>query len=285
MTTLGWTRYDPAAINHYPLTYFDLANNQTVPTAWFKIIEEGHETTLHGSNGPFGPRFRKPLRARPYPMPNFNRTTSFQDDSVDIFDNHLHNRPLVDRALSQLEDPGLDADVWRYRFFKEHGADIQRRIQGLEIERDTNNNKLLETTQFLAHARGPSRIATQVLTYAPTAERLARSPVPIPIPPRRTQSPRTRPRGQTRPAGEPSSTSPLTCQECHTQLGEHKPSCSKNNTCVWCHKQGHFSFECPNPHGKCEPEDCRCQCSYQYRLTTCPRTIKQEEEEPVVTWE
>ena len=91
MMTLGWTCYDPSIMNHYPLTYFDLANNETTPTPWFKITKEGHETTLHGSASPFGPRFCKPLRARPYPMPNFNRTTSFRDDSIDIFDNHSHN--------------------------------------------------------------------------------------------------------------------------------------------------------------------------------------------------
>ena len=194
-------------------------------------------------------------------------------------DSTSHNRPLIDRALSQLEDPGLDADIWRYRFLKDNTTNIQRRIQELEVERDLNNNKLLETTQYIAHARGPSRIATQVLTYAPTAKRLAQSPEPLRVPPCRTQLSSTRSRSRARARGEPSSTSPLTCQECHQRLGEYALSCSKANTCVWCCKRGHFSFECLDPHANCEPDDCRCQCSYQYRLTTCPRAIKQEEEE------
>ena len=52
---------DRLTLSHYPITYFDLANNETKPMPWFKVTREEHETTIHGSTGPFGVRFRKLL--------------------------------------------------------------------------------------------------------------------------------------------------------------------------------------------------------------------------------
>ena len=91
MIELGWTRYDPSEIAHYPITYLNINSQETEPMLWFKIDRNKHETTIHRSVGPFGPRFRKPLRARPYPLPNFNQTTSFQDNSIDLFDPTSYN--------------------------------------------------------------------------------------------------------------------------------------------------------------------------------------------------
>ena len=91
MIELGWTRYDPSDITHYPITYLNINSQETEPMPWIKISRDKHKTTIHGSTGPFGPKFHKLLRARPYPLPNFNRTTSFRDDSIDLFDPTSYN--------------------------------------------------------------------------------------------------------------------------------------------------------------------------------------------------
>jgi hypothetical protein len=56
------------------------------------------------------------LHANPRPAPNYTEPRHFRDDALQIFHPDHGSHALVDRALTQIGDPGLHTEVVRYRF-------------------------------------------------------------------------------------------------------------------------------------------------------------------------
>src|SRR5579863_575742 len=117
-------------------------------------------------------RYKQRLRPRPYPAPNFTNPGLFQDDYLEIFRADHQSRQLVDRAIQQLQDPGLRAEVRTTQFLWEQQKHLQREQERLTTAITICNVAIINSAQHLASARGPSRIATQVIHYAPVTEEL-----------------------------------------------------------------------------------------------------------------
>ena len=131
---------------------------------------------MEGTEGHGHIMYREKLTARPYPNPNFNNPNDFRDDTLAIFGDTYPSKRMVDRALTQLNDPGLLADVQRFRRYKKEVEDRTTRLAELRVQAEVAHHHAMECAQRLANARGPTRIVTQIVQYAPEAERRASLP-------------------------------------------------------------------------------------------------------------
>jgi hypothetical protein len=107
------------------------------------------------------------LHANPRPAPNYTEPRHFRNDALQIFHPDHGSHALVDRALMQIGDPGLHAEVVCYRFCLVERDDIalsHRNVARAELQ---NDEELLACSRFLANARGASRIGTTIFAEVP----------------------------------------------------------------------------------------------------------------------
>jgi hypothetical protein len=65
------------------------------------------------------PVYCRDLHADPKPLPNFNDAKGFQDNQLQVFFPEFRSCRLVDRALGEVGDMGLTAEVHRlYTYWK-----------------------------------------------------------------------------------------------------------------------------------------------------------------------
>jgi hypothetical protein len=107
------------------------------------------------------------LHANPRPASNYTELHHFCDNTLQIFHPNHGSRTLVDWALVQIRDPGLHAEVVRYRFCVVEHDDIALSRCDIAHTELQNNEELLTCSQFLANARGASRIGTAIFTEVP----------------------------------------------------------------------------------------------------------------------
>ena len=86
------------------------------------------------------------------------------------------------------------AEVRRIRFLWQQQETLKREQKRINDAIDQNIADLLDSGQQLAQARASSRIATQIITYAPTVERMATAEAmadddPLPTRPRTARIP------------------------------------------------------------------------------------------------
>ncbi|KAH9020398.1 hypothetical protein EDB85DRAFT_1896200 [Lactarius pseudohatsudake] len=143
----------------------------------FTLDAEGRPTVL-GSEGAGRPAYSSGLYARPQPREQHTP----DDDSLALYDSHHASRHDIDLALARLGDPGVCAEVLRYR------GSARRKEQLLGQMRDLERR----WTDWVGRARGVDRRLKEANVPSRTRGVPAR-PTPQPPLTRRTKL-RTQPR-------------------------------------------------------------------------------------------
>ncbi|KAH9033478.1 hypothetical protein EDB85DRAFT_1890168 [Lactarius pseudohatsudake] len=214
----------------------------------FTLDTEGQPTVL-GSEGAGQPAYSSGLYARPQPREQHTP----DDDSLALYDSHHASRHDIDLALARLGDPGVCAEVLRYRGSE---ANVPSRLAvflpdplpNLLTRVALNYEPNLDIC-IMAHADaddGP------LITPLPTP------PIPVPL--------QLLPPAPTNIVEQPR-------LEGNEQVYQHPP-------CTYCVSGEHLSFECRAPHGRCMME-ARCivptthvhhrsYCAWQEQAATRP---------------
>jgi len=191
MRNLGWLKYDPMQHDSVRVAY--QTDDDTIDTCrWVQYELNRNNPRALGTQGMVRPIYEQELHTNPRPAPNFSEPRQFCDDALQVFHYNHGSHALVDRALTQLGDVGLEAKVARYRFHMEERDNLALRRQRIEREDLANNDAIIRTGRFLANTRGASRVGMTLFTFILPDRQPARitteSPKPLPVPP---QSPIT----------------------------------------------------------------------------------------------
>jgi len=89
------------------------------------------------------PIYKQELHANPHPTPNFSKPHQFRNNTLQVFHYNHGSRALVDQAVTQLGDIGLEAEVTRYRFLMEERDNLALCPQRLDQEDLANNNAII----------------------------------------------------------------------------------------------------------------------------------------------
>ena len=185
MKAFRWVEYQPLQCNTIQVAYRGENNIETCK--WVRYDLEGPNPKVLGTQGIVWPVYEQELHANPRPAPNFSELCQFCDNTLQVFHYNHGSRALVDRALVQIGDIGLEAEVHRYRHLVEERDNLALHRQVLEREDLTNSDDILRSARFLANARGALRVGTTLFTYILPEYELARaktrSPEPLPVPP------------------------------------------------------------------------------------------------------
>src|SRR5580693_8894543 len=186
MRDYGWVEYDPFDRAAVRVSYEEDGRIKTC--RWVKYDLQGPNPTATGTEGLMRAVYEVDLHANPCPAPNYTEPRHFRNDALQIFHPDHGSHALVDRALVQIGDPGLHAEVVRYRFCLAERDDIALSRCNVARTELQNDEELLACSRFLANARGASRIGTAIFAEVPppvtAARRVSPSPEPRPTHPR-----------------------------------------------------------------------------------------------------
>jgi hypothetical protein len=112
MKDYGWVEYDPFDRTAVRVPYEE--NGRIKTCRWVKYDLQGPNPTATGTEGLMRAVYEVDLHANPRPAPNYTEPRHFRDDALQIFHPDHGSRTLLDRALAQIGDPGLHAEVVRY---------------------------------------------------------------------------------------------------------------------------------------------------------------------------
>ena len=180
---VGWALFDAGNTGHYPLVFL---NEQDQPEVakyiCFRTVDE--ETHLVGTWGKGEAEYATPLYAKAYPSPNFNRC-GVKDTDLNIFHPAHTSRLLVDTALVALRDPGVLADVHRFRAYHNTLTSVKRQRLELDKQEDRAEAKLLTVECRLASSTIRTRLQQHLLVTRPPSP-----PTATLLPPRHQHIPR-----------------------------------------------------------------------------------------------
>ena len=225
----------------------------------------GEDTHLVGVRRKGDREYSTPLHARAFPSPNFNRS-GVKDTDLNIFHPLSTSRLLVDNALIDLKDPGVIADVHRYRAYQNELANVKRRKVKLNNAEDRAQTKLLTVERYLTHAAVRTQLQPHLIKTRPPSPPTMFSSSTLRVPQIfASQGP---------PDSEEEDTDTCTilgkrlhrrpqkpvfpyCLKCN-ELGPDHPEdlCPLWKTCCWCMDTQHSHNKCPTPHATCEMKRC-----------------------------
>ncbi|KAH9015712.1 hypothetical protein EDB85DRAFT_1898568 [Lactarius pseudohatsudake] len=237
----------------------------------FTLDAEGRPTVL-GSEGAGRPAYSSRLYARPQPREQHTPN----DDSLALYDSHHASRHDIDLALAHLGDPGVCAEVLRYRGSARRKEQLLGQMRDLERRWTDWVGRARGVDRCLKEANVPSRLAAFLpdplpsllsrvaLNYEPNLDihimahadaddgplivPLPTPPAPAPVQPLPPAPPNVV--EQPRLAGD-------------EQAYQHPP-------CAYCASGEHLSFECRQPHGRCIREArCIVPTTHVHRRTYC----------------
>ena len=280
---VGWALFDAGNTSHYPLVFL---NEQDQPEIakyiCFRTVDE--ETHLVGTRGKGEAEYATPLYAKAYPSPNFN-CHGVKDTDLNIFHPAHTSRLLVDTALVALRDPGVLADVHRFRAYHNTLTSIKRQRLELDKQEDRAEAKLLTVERCLASSAICTCLQQHLLITRPpsppTATLLPSCGQRIPCiftaqgPPnvelgeddleRRTVL------GKRRHGAKPKF--PY-CLRCSTDKPGHAvEECPLWKTCRWCLSTQHAHNECPSPHNSCSASRCLVYFGHPNFGSYCSATL------------
>jgi hypothetical protein len=115
MRAYGWVRYDPFSKESTWVDYEEGGVRHTCK--WIRYHIRSPNPQVEGCQGPATKIYSRDLHANPCAAPNFTEPRFFRDDSLQIFHPTHTSRNLVDRAVADLHDPGLEADILHFRHY------------------------------------------------------------------------------------------------------------------------------------------------------------------------
>jgi len=142
MRNLGWVEYDAMQRNSVWVAY--QTNDDTIDTCrWVRYELNRSNPCALGMQGMIRPIYEQELHANPHPAPNFSEPRQFRDDTLQVFHYNHGSHALVDRALAQLRDIGLEGEVARYRFLMEERDNLALHHQRINREDLANNDAII----------------------------------------------------------------------------------------------------------------------------------------------
>jgi len=137
----GWVWYDGTQPHLYPIVFLNKEGQaETAQYISYRSINE--DTHLVGICQKGDQEYSTPLHARAFPSPNFNRA-GIKDTNLNIFHPSSTSRLLVNNALIDLKDPGVIADIHKYRAYQIELENVKRRRVELANAEDRAQTKLL----------------------------------------------------------------------------------------------------------------------------------------------
>ena len=128
----GWDWYNPMSNSHYPVHFIN--DEGGLATAYFiRYTQEGGQDFVEGTMGPGKRVHRQVLQARKLPNPNFTQI-GIKDSDLTAFHPSSTARGQVDKALDAIKDPGLTADIKRFRVLINEEATLRKRMLRTEQE-------------------------------------------------------------------------------------------------------------------------------------------------------
>jgi len=142
MRNLGWVKYDPMQCDSIRVAY--QTNDDMIDTCrWVRYELNRSNPHALGTQGMVRPIYKQELHANPRPAPNFSELHQFRNNMLQVFHYNHGSHALVDRALTQLGDVGLEAEVARYRFLMEERDNLALRCQRIDREDLANNDAII----------------------------------------------------------------------------------------------------------------------------------------------
>jgi len=231
----GWITFDPNNREHYVVAAEDAAGD--VHAAKFiKYVMTEDGPFVHGCDRKGAEVFKKPLEARSEDArPNLLDNGQIRDDLLYALAPTSKLRDMVDRHVHDMKDPGLTADIARYRARTATQEELTAQAKKLKERLHSNHDDLIATTHRLIYARVPTRLFRRVF-----ADENPLDPLRGPHPYRR-----------------PLPTHPRFCYECWEVLPSHRTSnCPRRGQCCFCSHPNHSAVACTAPHLKCTEVDC-----------------------------
>jgi hypothetical protein len=119
MKDLGWTLYLYGANPAMSKVLFisEGEDKSTQICRWVRYSLVRQNPYIEGTMGYDKLLYRCDLHAEPKPSPTFNDNHTFCDDHLQIFEPTHKSRGVVDRALEEMGNVGLAAEVQRSRYW------------------------------------------------------------------------------------------------------------------------------------------------------------------------
>jgi hypothetical protein len=119
MKDLGWMLYLYSANPTMPKVLFinEGEDKSTQTCRWVRYSLVRQNPHIEGTMGYDKPIYCHNLHAEPKPSPAFNDSHAFRDDHLQIFKPTHKSRGVVDRALEEVGDVRLAAEVQRFRYW------------------------------------------------------------------------------------------------------------------------------------------------------------------------
>ena len=263
---IGWALFDAGNTGHYPLVFLNERDQPEIAKyICFRTVNE--ETHLVGTRGKDEAEYATLLYAKAYPSPNFNRR-GVKDTDLNIFHPAHTSCLLVDTALVALRDPGVLANIHRFRAYHNTLTSVKRQRLELDKQEYRTKAKLLTVECHLASSTIRTRLQQHLLVTRPpsppTATLLPPCSQHIPcifaaqgppdIEPGEDNLERHTVLGKRRHGAKPKF--PY-CLRCSTDKPRHAvEECPLWKTCRWCLSTQHAHNECPSPHNSCSANHC-----------------------------
>jgi len=146
----GWSEYDHSDVRQYPLVFLNEYGQDEV-ACYITFRQIGVNTHLIGTHKHGDPEFSIPLHARAHPAPNFNRP-GVKDYDLNIFHPSSTSRLLIDNTIIDLKDPGVVADIYRYRAHQSELEAVKRQQVELNRREDSAQSQLSMVERHLTNA-------------------------------------------------------------------------------------------------------------------------------------
>jgi len=131
----GWSKYDCSDTWQYPLVFLnEYGQDEIAQYVTFRQI--GVDTHIVGVYKQGDPEYSIPLHAQAHPSPNFNHP-GVKDYDLNIFHPSSTSQLLIDNAIIDLKDPGIVADIYRYRAYQNELEVVK--CQRVELNRRESN--------------------------------------------------------------------------------------------------------------------------------------------------
>jgi len=165
---LTWMRYDRTNAEHYRI---DIPKgNMTSAALFIRYIFDGEETIVEGCDGKQAPIYRKVLHMRSADTrPNLHNDKLIRDDHLHVLHPKASLKELVDRHIHTINDPGVIAEVVRFRSQTSRHTTFNACLKSLEEDIRMNDDALFETCRRLIHARLPTCIFNNIYLEPPAS--------------------------------------------------------------------------------------------------------------------
>src|SRR5882672_8982804 len=169
--------YDRTNPKHYRIDIPE--GDMTSSALYIRYVFDGEETILEGCDGKQTPIYRKALHAcSADTRPNLHNDKLIRDDHLHILHPQANLKELMDRHIHAINDPGVTAEVVRFRSQTTRHAMFSACLKSLEEDIRMNDDALFKTRRHLIHARLPTCIFNNIYSEPPASPPVRRRCMP-----------------------------------------------------------------------------------------------------------